>query len=114
MPTPESAGMMRVMVCHAAVDRLFLKTVEVATGTTIGAAIEASGVLAAFPEIDLNTCRIGVYGKLRQLDTIVQARDRIEIYRSLIADPKAARQRRVERKRASGTIEGLKWRRGQS
>ncbi|HVL10419.1 MAG TPA: RnfH family protein [Burkholderiaceae bacterium] len=106
--------MMHVMVCHAAPDEIFLESLDVAHGTTLGDAIRASGVLQAFPQLDLGICRVGVFGKLRSLDTAVQPGDRIEIYRPLIADPKAARQRRVAHKRAAGSNEGLKWRRGQS
>ena len=108
------AEMVRVMVCHAARDEVFLKPLEVACDATLGDAIRASGVLQAFPQLDLGTCRVGVFGKLRPLETQVQPGDRIEIYRPLIADPKAARQRRVAHKRAAGSTEGLKWRRGQS
>lgn len=108
------ADMVRVMVCHAAPGEVFLKPLEVAPGTTLGDAIRASGVLQAFPQLDLGVCRVGVFGKLRPLDTLVQQGDRIEIYRPLIADPKAARQRRVAHKRAAGSTEGLKWRRGQN
>lgn len=102
------------MVCYAAPDEIFLESLDVAHGTTLGDAIRASGVLQAFPQLDLGICRVGVFGKLRSLDTAVQPGDRIEIYRPLIADPKAARQRRVAHKRAAGSNEGLKWRRGQS
>jgi putative ubiquitin-RnfH superfamily antitoxin RatB of RatAB toxin-antitoxin module len=48
--------------------------------------------------IDLTVSRVGIYGKLKTLDTVVRAQDRIEIYRPLIADPKDSRRRRVEKK----------------
>jgi putative ubiquitin-RnfH superfamily antitoxin RatB of RatAB toxin-antitoxin module len=108
-----NAEVVRTMVCHAAPDRTFLEPVELPAGTTLESAIMQSGVLKAFPQLDLGTCRTGVFGKLRPLDTVVQEGDRIEIYRGLLADPKAARQRRVAHRRAEGTREGLKWRRGQ-
>ena len=108
------AGLTQVMVCHATPDEIFLKSLDVAPGTTLEDAIRASGVLQAFPQLDLGVCRVGVFGKLRSLDTQAQPGDRIEIYRPLIADPKTARQRRVAHKRAAGSTEGLKWRRGQN
>ena len=65
-------------------------------------AIAASGVLERHPEIDLTTKKIGVFGKLKPLDTVLTDHDRVEIYRPLIVDPKLARQRSVEKSRKNG------------
>ena len=59
-------------------------------------AIQASGILAKFPEIDLDINQIGVFGKLAKLDTPLRHLDRVEIYRALIADPKEVRKQRAE------------------
>lgn len=112
--TAATGTTVRAMVCYAAPGRIFLEAVEVPAGADLQAAILASGVLKVFPQLDISTSRTGVFSKLRPLDTVVQEGDRIEIYRGLLADPKVARQRRVAHKRAEGTREGLKWRRGQS
>lgn len=72
--------------------------VEVRAGATVAEAIRASGVLRAFPEIDLAVNRVGIYGTLVALDRRVSADDRIEIYRPLAADPKEARRRRARRR----------------
>ena len=53
-------------------------------------------MLARYPEIDLTRNKVGIYGKLAKLDSLVRARDRIEIYRPLIADPKEIRRQRAE------------------
>lgn len=58
-------------------------------------AIERSGVLAEFPEIDLGRNRVAVYGKLVALDSRVEVGDRVEILRPLIVEPSAARRRRA-------------------
>ena len=58
-------------------------------------AIAASGILDKFPEIDLSLYQIGIFGKLSKLDAPLRNLDRIEIYRSLIADPKEARKQRA-------------------
>ena len=71
---------------------------EVEKGTTIQQAIESSGLLEQFPEIDLSVNKVGIYSKLTELDTVLEAKDRIEIYRPLLADPKEARRRRASRK----------------
>jgi uncharacterized protein len=78
-------------------------------GVTVREAIEASGLLARFPEIDLNVQKVGVFGKIRTLDEVLADRDRVEIYRPLKVDPKVARQRRVEKTRRGGSIEGRRW-----
>jgi putative ubiquitin-RnfH superfamily antitoxin RatB of RatAB toxin-antitoxin module len=78
-------------------------------GVTAREAIEASGLLARFPEIDLNVQKVGVFGKIRPLDEVLADHDRVEIYRPLKVDPKVARQRRVEKTRRGGSIEGRRW-----
>ena len=94
----EAAGKLRVEVCYARPDTVFLKELQVAPGATLEQAIRASGVLAHAPEIDLAGCKTGIYGKLKPLDTVLRDRDRVEIYRPLQADPKEARRRRVAKK----------------
>jgi len=85
----------QVQVCYAGPDRRLMHYVMVPPGTTVQSAIALSGVLREVPEIDLATCRVGVYGKLKTLDTMLREHDRVEIYRPLIADPKEARRRRA-------------------
>ncbi|MEI7293469.1 RnfH family protein [Paraburkholderia tropica] len=96
-------------VCYALPDAQTLIGVRLAPGATVQQAIEASGVLARHPEIDLTTLKVGVYGKLKPLDTVLADHDRVEIYRPLLVDPKLARQRRVDKTRKEGSIEGRKW-----
>lgn len=71
---------------------------EVDKGTTIQQALVLSGLLEQFPEIDLDVNKVGIYSKIKPLDTVLQADDQIEIYRPLLADPKEARRRRANRK----------------
>ena len=52
-------------------------------GATVQQAIDASGLLARFPEIDLDVQKVGVFGKLKPLDTVLADHDRVEIYRLL-------------------------------
>ncbi|WP_333839328.1 RnfH family protein [Pelomicrobium sp.] len=73
-----------------------LKQITVPPGTTVQQAIERSGILQDFPEIDLTKNKVGVFGKLSRLDAPLNDRDRVEIYRPLIADPKEVRRRRAE------------------
>ena len=69
--------------------------VLVPKGTSIKEAIELSGILKKFGEIDLDSNQVGIFGKLTTLDKVLRDRDRIEIYRPLIADPKEIRRKRA-------------------
>ncbi|OEE69834.1 RnfH family protein [Enterovibrio norvegicus FF-33] len=64
--------------------------------------IRHSGILDAYPEIDLKQNKVGVFSRLVKLDALVHDGDRIEIYRPLMADPKEIRRRRAERMIAEG------------
>ncbi|MGF6444989.1 RnfH family protein [Paraburkholderia youngii] len=98
-----------VEVCYALAGEQALIAVELPAGATLRQAIDASGILRRFPSIDLNTQKVGVFGKLKPLDTVLADHDRVEIYRPLLVDPKVSRQRRVEKTRKAGSIEGRRW-----
>lgn len=91
-----------VQVCHALPDSSFLRSLTVPAGTTLGQALEQSGVLREFPGIDLAVNMVGIYGKKKSLDTVLREHDRIEVYRPLQADPKEARRRRASGKPVKG------------
>ena len=97
------SGAPGVEVVYATPARQALLCVAAWSGGSIREAIECSGMLRQFPEIVLEQCRVGVFGRLRQLDDPVQAGDRVEIYRPLTADPKQARRLRVKKKGKSGS-----------
>ncbi len=92
------ADAIRVQVCYATPREQALRDLTVAVGATLRQAIEQSGILQGFPEIDLATNRVGIFGKVKALDTALREHDRIEIYRPLIADAKDARRRRAAKK----------------
>jgi len=75
-------------------EQLLMKA-QVPNGSSIRDGIQASGILTHYPELDLDTLEAGIFGKLAKLDTPVRERDRIEIYRPLIADPKVVRKQRA-------------------
>ena len=84
-----------VEVAYAKPDIQVLLTIEAEEGMTVRQVIERSGVLEQFPEIDIDKSKVGIFSKLSKLDTTVRAKDRVEIYRPLIADPKAVRKQRA-------------------
>ncbi|NUU00023.1 RnfH family protein [Herbaspirillum robiniae] len=89
---------LQVQLCYAAPGLQVQKDLEVEEGCTIQQAIIASGLLREQPSIDLSVCKVGVFGKIKPLEAPLRERDRIEIYRPLIADPKESRRRRVAHK----------------
>ncbi|MGL6241835.1 RnfH family protein [Pseudomonas sp.] len=90
-------SMVDVEVVYAAVDRQVLLSVTVPAGTTVRAALLKSGVGEIFSELNLTDCPVGIFGKvIADADSrLVQAGDRIEIYRPLLADPKEVRRLRA-------------------
>jgi hypothetical protein len=85
-----------VEVAYALPAHQSLLRVQLAEGATVEDAIRASGVLEAFPEIDLANNKVGIFSKLVKLDETLRDKDRVEIYRPLIADPKEVRRKRAE------------------
>ena len=66
---------------------------EVPDGSTIKEALEFSGLLRQFPDIDLENQAVGIFGKISKLDTKVVDGDRVEIYRPITADPETVERR---------------------
>jgi len=85
-----------IEVAYANSGRQAIIEVPTESHITVRQAIELSGILQQFPEIDLALNKVGVFGKLIGLDAELLAGDRVEIYRPLIADPKEARRRRAK------------------
>lgn len=98
-----------IEVCYALANEQTVIAVDLPQGATLQQALDASGILQRYPQIDLGTQKVGVFGKLRPLDTVLADHDRVEIYRPLLVDPKLSRQRRVEKTRKAGSIEGRRW-----
>ncbi|MCL2644746.1 MAG: RnfH family protein [Betaproteobacteria bacterium] len=85
-------------------------TVSMPEGATVLEAVEASGLLLKYPEIELGKRnKLGIYNKPALPDTVLRDCDRVEIYRPLIADPKAVRKQRAEEgkvmKRGGGAVQ---------
>ena len=85
---------MNVGVCYAEVDRQLWMRLEVPDSSTIEEAIKLSGVLKLYPEINLGSQKVGIFGKIAALDAPVKEGDRVEIYRQITADPQLVQRRR--------------------
>ena len=89
-------GTIAVTVVYCAAAATWLAPLQVAPGTTLRQAIAACGVLKTFPELAATALEAGIFGHRRALDTPVADGERIEIYRPLQLDPKAARRLRAQ------------------
>jgi putative ubiquitin-RnfH superfamily antitoxin RatB of RatAB toxin-antitoxin module len=85
----------QVEIAYATPDRQEILAIQVESGCTIGLAIQLSGILQRFPDIDLTAQSVGIFSKKRELTDLLAAGDRVEIYRPLTIDPKEARRARA-------------------
>ena len=86
-----------VEVAYALPEKQYLQRVTLEEGATVEEAIRASGLLELRTDIDLAKNKVGIYSRPVKLTDTVQDGDRVEIYRPLIADPKALRRQRAEK-----------------
>ena len=87
-----------VEVSYASTREQLIISVNVPIDFNVKQAIEKSGIQKKFPEIDLGKNNVGIFGKKTTLDQPLNNRDRIEIYRPLILDPKEMRRKRAAKK----------------
>ncbi|MDD1626070.1 MAG: RnfH family protein [Methylococcaceae bacterium] len=86
---------MDVEVAYANPEQQVIVALEMQEGVTVEQAIQASGLLNRFPEIDATDLKVGIFGSVCKLDQPLRQADRVEIYRPLIHDPKEARRQRA-------------------
>jgi len=89
---------MLVEIAYALPAQQVIVELDVEPDCTIENAIKLSGLLEKFPAIDLGKNKVGVFGKLAKLGDSLREKDRVEIYRPLIADPKESRRKRAAKK----------------
>lgn len=90
-----------VEVAYALPDRQSIVTLQVSQGCTAYQAAEQSGIERQFKELDLANAKMGIFGKaVKPNDYLMRPGDRVEIYRPLIADPKASRKARADKAKA--------------
>ncbi|MFY0649767.1 MAG: RnfH family protein [Methylophilaceae bacterium] len=85
-----------IEVAFASPTKQLIIPIKVKIGTTAREAIILSGIQNQFSEISIDSDPIGIFGKHTTYDQILREKDRIEIYRPLIADPKEIRRQRAE------------------
>ena len=88
---------MRVEVIYALAQKQERVLLDLPPGSAVQDALQASGLLQHLPQIEFG--HIGVWGRPVTPETRLRDRDRVEIYRPLIADPKEVRRERAEKTR---------------
>ena len=88
-----------VEVAYALPEEQVIISIKVPTKFNVKQAIEKSDIQKKFPYIDLSKNKVGIFGKKTTLDHLLKDRDRIEIYRPLILDPKEMRRKRAAKKK---------------
>ena len=86
---------MMIEVAYARPDEQLILSVQASESCTVEQAIELSGILDHYPEIDLTKNKVGIFSQICPLTQCLQANDRVEIYRSLAIDPMEARRQRA-------------------
>ena len=87
-----------IRLAYASPSQQILLTIEVTLPCSVREVIERSGILTQCPQIDLTIHAVGIWNEKVTLETLVQAGDRIEIYRPLLMDPMTWRRQRVKKK----------------
>jgi len=87
-----------VEVAYAKPEQQVIIPLDVKQGTTLLEAVRLSGIKEQFPEIDIDAGKFGIFSKISKPDTVLREKDRVEIYRPLIADPKESRRKRAQKK----------------
>lgn len=83
-----------VEVVLALPGRQRLRRLELPAQSTVADALSASGLTVP------SGVRVGIYGRVVALKTVLKDGDRVEIYRPLLADPKDLRRLRAAKRRA--------------
>lgn len=109
----DTAARIRVEVAAALPERQFVLALELAAGTTLIEAVKQADLSRRLPGLEVDETRLGIYGRLRPPETLLEDGDRVEVYRPLTADPKEIRRQladveRAQKKSRSGSSGG--WR----
>jgi putative ubiquitin-RnfH superfamily antitoxin RatB of RatAB toxin-antitoxin module len=84
---------MQIGVAYSEPGQQIWLNIEVPDESNVQQAIERSGILKQFPDIDLSAQKVGVFGRLVKLEAALKPGDRIEIYRPITADPETVPRR---------------------
>ena len=85
---------MQIQLIYIALQAEFVEQIDIAVGSTVHDALNQSGLLEKHKEISLDINKVGIYGEVVSLETILNENDRVEVYRSLKMPPMDSRRLR--------------------
>jgi putative ubiquitin-RnfH superfamily antitoxin RatB of RatAB toxin-antitoxin module len=94
----------RVVVAYSPGPRQVLeRTLDLAEGSTAGQAVQASGLVGEFPQLQTGL-DLAIWGRPHGSGHVLREGDRVEVLRPLRVDPKVARRERFNQQgsRAAG------------
>jgi len=100
-----NAELITVEVAYALPGEQVILSLEVPDSTSVEQAVKRSGILERYPQINMDNDKVGIFGKICKLDATLSNKDRIEIYRPLIADPKESRRQKAEMEKKNKAAE---------
>jgi len=103
------SGYISVEVVYATPTAQTLRALQIPTDSTVDMLLQQIAQQAPFSELDLTAHQVGIFGQVCEGTRVLQEGDRLEIYRPLIMDAKAARQARAQ-KQKNNRREGQKQR----
>jgi len=95
----ETIKQITVEIAYALPNEQVILSLDIDDTDTVEDVINRSGILESYPQINLETDKVGIFGKMCKLNAGLRNKDRIEIYRKLIADPKESRRQKAEMER---------------
>ena len=90
------------VVCATSARQILVR-LDVPYGTTARQAADAAKLSSEFPDLDISRLALGIYGEVVADAYVLQAGDRVEIYRPLINEPRETRRLQVARARKAAT-----------
>lgn len=84
-------------MAYALPEKQKIIALEVEEGCTVRDAVRRSNINAFFPDVDLETVKVGIFGKAvrNAEEQVLKEGERVELYRELKVDPKQARANRA-------------------
>jgi uncharacterized protein len=93
---PLSDAPLQIEIAYAESQRVIVKVLTLPPGSRVADALRVAALDPDFIGVDLANSPLGIFGRITRTDHALQQGDRIEIYRPLAADPKAARRERAK------------------
>jgi putative ubiquitin-RnfH superfamily antitoxin RatB of RatAB toxin-antitoxin module len=88
---------MNVEIIYALPQEQTLLTLNVDDNCTVDQALRQSTIFETYPELTIETIQVGIFSEVVELNHVLKAGDRIEIYRPLEIDPMEARRLRAKK-----------------